>query len=76
MSAMTITHKTVIGEDGEPSAALIPWSEFLRIKKLLGADEDVTSEEAEAMREAEEDRRNGNTEAFTDLADLKAELSL
>ncbi len=74
---MTITHKTVIGQDGEPTAALIPWSEFMRIRELLGADEEeVTSEEVEAMREADTDRSKGNTEAFTDLADLKTELSL
>jgi hypothetical protein len=36
----------------------------------------VTDEEALAMREAEQDRRAGNREAFIDLASLKAELSL
>ena len=58
-----------------PAAALIPWSEFLLIQELLESGE-VTAEEAAALREAETDRRSGNRDAFTDLASLKAELTL
>ena len=74
-SAMTITHQAVIDDQGKPAAALIPWAEFVRIQQLL-ADPEVTAEEAAVLREAEADRRTGNHSAFTDLASLKAELSL
>lgn len=72
---MIITHQTVIGEDGQPQAAIIPWSVFLEIQDLVD-DGEATPEELEAIREAEADRKAGNMEAFTDLEDLKAELSL
>ena len=72
---MSITHQTVIGEDGKPEAALIPWSVFVELQELVG-DEDPTSEEIEAVREVEADLRNGNTKAFVPLADVKARLGL
>lgn len=72
---MTITHQTVIGEDGRPEAAIIPWEIFLKIQAFV-EDEAPTPEELEAIREAEADREAGNTDAFTELEDLKAELSL
>lgn len=71
---MEITHQTVLGEDGQPAAVLIPWDVFIEIQELLEGDE-PTAEELAAIREAEEDRRQGNTEAFTKLEDLEAELS-
>lgn len=72
---MTISHQTVVDEQGKPAAALIPWAEFLRIQEILEGGE-VTDEEAAALREADADRRAGNRDAFVDLASLKAELSL
>lgn len=72
---MSITHQTVIGEDGQPQAAIIPWSVFLEIQRLVN-DSEATPEELEAIREAEADRKAGNLEAFTDLEQIKAELSL
>ena len=72
---MNITHQTVIGENGHPEAAIIPWSVFLEVQSLLD-DGEATPEELEAMREATTDRKAGNMEAFSDLEDLKAELSL
>lgn len=72
---MSITHQTVVDSQGQPAAALIPWAEFVRIRQLL-EDGDLTAEEAAALREAEADRRAGHRNAFTDLASLKAELSL
>ena len=65
---MTITHQTVIGENGEPSAVITPWDVFQKVRSLF---EDLpTPDEAEAMQEAENDRRASNKEAFTDLDDL------
>jgi hypothetical protein len=72
---MTITHQTVVDSQGKPAAALIPWTEFLLIQEILEGGK-TTAEEAAALREAEADRRAGNRDAFTDLASLKAELSL
>ncbi len=71
---MHIVHQTVIGENGHPAAAIIPWSVFLKIQSLLD-DGEATPEELEAIREAAADRKAGNTDAFTVLEDLKAELS-
>lgn len=70
---MEITHQTVLGEDGQPAAVLIPWDVFIEIQGLLEGDE-PTAEELAAIREAEEDRRQGNADAFTKLEDLEAEL--
>ncbi len=72
---MNITHQTVLGADGRPEAAIIPWSVFLEIQSLV-EDANPTPEELEAIREAETDREAGNMDAFTDLDDLKVELSL
>ncbi len=74
-SSMTITHRTLIGEDGKPEAALIPWSVFVELQELLGGEE-PTPEEIESVREAEDDRRNGNKEAFIPLAELEKELGI
>lgn len=74
ISPMTITHQTVIGDNGKPSAVIIPWDVFLKVRDMLEGE--PTPEEAEAMKEAEADRLNGNADAFTDLEDIKAELSL
>jgi len=74
-SLMTITHRTLLGEDGKPEAALIPWSVFVELQELLGGEE-PTPEEIEAVREAEDDRRNGNREAFIPLAELEKELGI
>jgi hypothetical protein len=32
---MTIIHQTVLGEDGKPSAAIIPWDVFIEINNAL-----------------------------------------
>ncbi len=75
---MNITHQTVIGENGHPEAAIIPWSVFLEVQSLLsdGDDGEATPNELEAMREADADRKAGNMDAFIDLEELKAKLAL
>ena len=69
---MDIIHQTVVGNDGRPEAAIIPWDVFLEIQKLekLVEDGEATPEELEAIREAEADRKAGNEDAFTDLEEL------
>lgn len=71
---MTITHQTVIGDNGKPSAVIIPWDVFQKVREMLEGE--PTPEEAEAMKEAEADRLDSNNDAFTNLDDLKSELSL
>lgn len=71
---MSITYQTVIGEDGQPAAALIPWNVFVKLQDLI--DDEPTPEEIEAVTEAEADRRSGNPEAFVPLAELEKELGL
>jgi len=41
IAGMTITYQTLIGEDGEPTAAQIPWDEFRVIKAELEVAEDA-----------------------------------
>jgi len=52
---MIITHRTLLGEDSQPEAALIPWNVFEQIRELIESDE-PTEEEIEACQEAERDR--------------------
>ena len=73
--SMNIAHQTVVGEDGQPEAVIIPWSVFLQLQGLV-EDDTPTAEELEAIREAEADRKAGRMENFVSLEDLKAELSL
>lgn len=72
---MTITHQTVLGEDGKPSAAIIPWDVFMEISNALD-DGRPSPDEIGAMREAERDRIEGNAEAFESHASLKARLGI
>lgn len=44
---MSITHQTLVGEDGKPTAALIPWSVFVELRELVDGEE-RTAEEREA----------------------------
>ena len=59
---MTITHQTVLGEDGKPTAAIIPWDEFQELVEAQGKDLD--DEERNELREALADSRAGNRDAF------------
>ncbi len=53
--AMTITHQTVLGPNGEPTAAIIPWEEFERIQAQLGDASEVSAEwQEEIERRAKE----------------------
>lgn len=69
---MTITHQTVIGKDGKPTAALIPYAQFVELVETYGLD--FTDEERAAIREAQEDRAAGNDGAFVGLDEVKREL--
>ena len=44
---MTITHQTVIGDNGKPSAVIIPWDVFQKVRGMLEGE--ATPEEAEKL---------------------------
>ena len=60
--SMTITHKTVLGADGQPEAALIPWDEFIALTQP--EELDLTPLEEKELREALNDSKVNNREAF------------
>ncbi len=64
---MTITHQTVVDENGKPTAAQIPWDEFEMIREEMEESDEATAEEAAAIDEAHKDRAEGNDGAFVDL---------
>ncbi|MCF6312114.1 MAG: hypothetical protein L3J39_06660 [Verrucomicrobiales bacterium] len=69
---MTITHQTVMDENGKPSAVIIPWKQFELIREEL-ENLEATPEEEDAIAEAQKDRADRNDEAFMDLKDFMAE---
>ncbi|MEM7143592.1 MAG: hypothetical protein AAF591_00565 [Verrucomicrobiota bacterium] len=69
---VTITHQTVLGEDGKPTAALIPYAQFVELVETYGLD--FTDEERKELREALDDVKDDNREAFVGLDEIKQEL--
>ncbi len=59
---MIIEHKKLLGEDGQPEAAVIPWSVFVTLSEPEGLD--FTDQEEKELREALADSKAGNREAF------------
>lgn len=49
----TIAHRTVVDENGEPEAALIPWNVFVELQNLLKEQEPNKTTQA-AMNESTE----------------------
>ncbi len=73
---MIIPHQTLVDANGQPVAVQISWEDFQILSKQFDDESDRPSaEEAEAIAAAERDRKAGNDDAFTDLADLRGELS-
>ncbi len=58
---MKIAHQTVIGEDGKPQAAIIPWSVFLEIQGLVNNDDDGLEEAKRRSVELDRDPSMGMT---------------
>ena len=73
---MILKHRTLLDENGKPEAAVISWDVFERIRAMIEDDDEPSDEEIEACKEAERDRREGNTEAFIPLAQVKARFRL
>lgn len=65
----TIAHRTVIDENGEPEAALIPWNVFVELQNLLEEQNPNESTQA-AMNESTEDLPR-----FRSVSEMMAELN-
>jgi len=65
----TIAHQTVVGENGKPAAALIPWEVFVELQELISEQEPNETTRA-AMNEATE-----GLPRFGSVEDLVADLN-
>ncbi len=65
----TIAHQTVVGENGKPAAALIPWEVFVELQELISEQQPNETTRA-AMNEATE-----GLPRFGSVADLMADLN-
>lgn len=66
---ITIHKKYVIDDQGNPKEVIIPFEDFQMIEELLGLDLD--QEAIEDIRQARQDREEGNKEAYEeDTADV------
>ena len=65
----TIAHQTVVGENGEPAAALIPWNVFVELQELISEQQPNEVTKA-AMNETTE-----GLPRFGSVADLMADLN-
>ena len=65
----TIAHQTVVGENGEPAAALIPWNVFVELQELINEQQPNEVTKA-AMNETTE-----GLPRFGSVADLMADLN-
>jgi hypothetical protein len=65
----TIAHQTVVGENGEPAAALIPWNVFVELQEWISEQQpnEITKS---AMNETTE-----GLPRFGSVADLMADLN-
>lgn len=59
---MTITHQKLVDEDGNPTAALIPWEEFRMIQAELEKSDDapISTEWKAELERRLESHRNEN----------------
>jgi len=69
---MTITHKRVVDEAGNPKEAIIPWDQFVELQEILGLD--FTAEEERDLVSARRDLEEGNWDAFVGSEELRKDL--
>jgi hypothetical protein len=65
----SIAYQTVVGENGKPAAALIPWEVFVELQELISEQQPNETTRA-AMNETTEHLPRFNT-----VADLMADLN-
>jgi len=63
-----LAHKLIVDSSGKPQEVVISLELFRQMEEVLGAD--LTPEEEAELREAVEDSRSGNRDAFVSLEDL------
>jgi hypothetical protein len=66
---ITIAHQTLVGENGKPEAALIPWNVFVELQELLGEQQPNETTQA-AMAETTK-----GLPRFGSVADLMTDLN-
>lgn len=62
---MTITYQTLMGENGEPTAALIPWEQFQVIQRKLDEEDDgmvISAEWSDELNRRAKDIDEGRVE--------------
>lgn len=72
MSAVVLQKKIVLDAKGDPVEVIIPYKQFVQFFEAYGFD--LTQEDENDIREAEQDRKNGNATAFISLEKLEEEL--
>ena len=65
---MSLTYQTVLGSDGKPSAALIPWAEFVNL--VEGQGHDLGDTERDELREALADSKANHRDTFVAADDV------
>ena len=64
-----VPKKIVVNEGGTPLEVIIAWSDYQDLAERLGWD--LEAGEAQELKEAIQDWRSGNREAFVPLAELR-----
>lgn len=70
---MTITHRKVTDEIGNPKEVVIPWEQFVELQEILGLDFSV--EEEKELRAAKRDLEEKNWDAFCGTEEIRRELA-
>jgi len=70
---MTITHKRVVDEAGNPKEAIIPWEQFVELQEVLGLD--FTPDEEKELISARRDLEEGNWDSFVGSEEIRLELN-
>jgi len=70
---MTITHKRVVDEAGNPKEAIIPWEQFVELQEVLGLD--FTPDEEKELISARRDLEEGRWDSFVDREEIRLDLN-
>jgi hypothetical protein len=62
---MNISKRYIVDENGNAKEVIIPLEDYKKIEELLGLD--LNDEAEQQLREAKQDRKRGNKDAYLDL---------
>ena len=62
---MNINKRYIVDESGNPKEVVILLEDYRKIEEMLGLD--LNDETVKQLREAQEDRKSGNKDAYIDL---------